>query len=287
MPDRVWLNGRMTPPEEATISIEDRGFLYGDALFETMRAYGGVVFRLDAHLERLRAGAEFLGFAGAPTDDDLSAAVADTLTASGYGDAYLRLTVTRGVGRGLTHQPEGGPTVLIEARELHLYDERLYREGARLIVSKVGRGTSASLAERKLTNYLLAIMAKREAAAADADDALHLSADGCVAEASVSNLFIVRDGDVLTPPVDDGVLPGITRGVVMVLCADADRRCAEQSLQISDVLAADEAFLTNTLMEVMPVRSVGSTHIGGSVPGPVTADLAVRYKKLVVQECRG
>jgi len=284
LPDVVWLDGRIVPASEARIGIEDRGFLYGEALFETLRAYGGVVFRLGDHLARYRRSARFLGFPERPDDAALAAAVEAAIRASGCADAYLRLTVTGGTGRGLARAPATEPTVLVEARRLSPYPAELYERGARLIVSRCTRPAGAVLLQHKTPAYLPAILARREAAAAGADDALFLNSAGRVTEATVSNLFAVIGGEVVTPPVADGVLPGVTRAVVMDLCRAAGVACREGSLTLEDLRGAEEAFLTNTLMEVMPVAGVAGGPAFGDVPGPVTRDLARRYRRRVAAE---
>jgi branched-chain amino acid aminotransferase len=274
----VYLNGRIVEPSEARVSAFDRGFLYGDALFETMRAYGGRIFRLQQHLDRLNTSATFLGFDLSMPAEPFSGAVTRTLAASTLADAYVRLTVTRGTGRGLMPAARDSATVMIEVRPLSPYPARLYEQGAQVIISRYRRDESSPLSNHKITNYLTAILAKREAAAAHCDDALLLNNRGDVAEATVSNVFVVKNGRIVTPPVSAGILPGITRATIMEICRQSSISLSEASLSLDELLAADEVFLTNSLMEIMPVRRVADRPIGAGTPGPVTLDLQEQYR---------
>lgn len=260
---------------QAQISAFDRGFLYGDALFETMRAYGGKIFRLDQHLARLSSSATFLGFDLSPLPEPLDAAIRRTLTESRLADAYVRLTVSRGTRRGLIPEAHDIPTVMIEVRAFSPYPARLYEHGAELIISRYRRDETSPLSNHKITNYLPAILAKREAAAAGADDALFLNRKGDVAEATVANVFVVKNGRVITPLVSAGILPGITRATAIEICRQSGIPCAEENVTPEQLVAAEEVFLTNTVMEIMPVQRIGDFVV--RAPGTVTQDTAARY----------
>jgi branched-chain amino acid aminotransferase len=284
MPEVLAVNGRSVCPTDAAVSACDRGFLYGEALFETMRAYKGVIFRLDDHVARLKGSAGFLGFGDNLDAAALAQAVRSAVAESQLADAYIRVTVTSGQGRGLTAKPVGDHTVVVEVRQLAPYSPHLYERGARLMVSRYHRDERSPLTAHKITNYVLTVLAKREAAAQGYDDAILLNSRGEVAEASVSNVFIVKEGVVLTPSCERGILPGITRQVILDLCPASGLRASEVPIGVDALFTAQEAFLTNTLMEVMPVREIDGRTIGMRAPGPVTRELARQYRLAVERE---
>lgn len=283
----VYLNGGMLAAEAASVSIHDRGFLYGDGLFETMRAYAGRVFRLTDHLARLEASAEFLRIPVPHSRQEFGDIISRLISANDLSDARVRITLTRGTGgKGLGFSGGFKPTVLVEAGPLAARPERLYRQGMSLVVAHLRQNAQSPLPNHKTANFLRYLLARRQAVDAGADDALILNTNGHVAEASVANVFIVRDGEAATPPLDAGVLPGITRKVILEICRKSDVPCAESCFGLNKVHSADEIFLTNSLMEVMPVRSVAGKPIGGECPGPLTQRLHAAYVSLVRQELR-
>jgi len=278
----LYLNGEIIEDKDAAISVDDRGFLLGDGLFETMRAYGGRVFRLNAHLARLRESAEFLRISCDLTDADVGEAISELLERNACPDAYVRLTLTRGpLEKGLRLDGSGRPTVLIRVRPFSPHPDELYKRGARLVLSSVRRNSASDLPRHKTLNYLPCLLAKQGAVDAGAFGAVMLNEYGQVAEESLSNLFIVREGRLATPPVHCGLLPGITRAVVMELAGANDVPCDERVLSPADLFGADECFLTNTLMEIMPVRSLDRRPVGGGKPGPLTVRLQGLYRKAV------
>jgi len=279
----LWVNGVITPAAEATVPALDRGLLYGDGVFETIRAYAAAPFRLRDHLERLADDCRALSIPLGMGSEDLRVAVVETLSHAGAGDTYVRLTVTRGVG-GLPSELDQcrQATVMIHARPFAGYPAELYRRGMAAAVSTVRRNETSALCGVKSLNYLDNILAKAQAQQRGFAEALMLNGRGVVAEACAANLFVVRDGRLATPPVVDGCLPGITRGVVMELS-----QVDETSLLLQDVRQAEEAFLTNSLMEIMPLVSVDSDAVGDGHPGPITRQLCAAYRSLVEQECRG
>ena len=284
MPEIVYVNGRITRPEEATVSALDRGFLYGDGLFETMRAYGGTVFRLERHLDRLYASTEVLRIRLPHARDELAGIIRDLLARSGIAEACVRLAVSRGVGINGLRLDGGTPTVVIWVRELTPYPASLYDCGARLLVSRYRVNSASPLPPHKTANYLLCLLARDEARAAGADEALLLNERGEIAEGATTNVFLVKDGAAATPPPGCGLLPGITREAVLGLCAEGGVPCGERVLSLDDLPAADEVFLTNSVMEVMPVSRVNSRRVGAACPGPVTLYLGRRYRDLVRRE---
>jgi len=283
--DCVYVNGEVVPREDARVSPFDRGFLYGDGLFETIRAYAGVPFMLDAHLHRMGASAAALGIP-MPERAELGEAVTRLIELNQIGDAYVRITVTRGPHTGALAPAEPAePTVLVEARKLHPYAPELYENGATVVVSSLRHDSDSPLRRHKTTNYLLSILAKREARERGADEALLLDAAGHVAEGATSNIFCVRrhggrDSTLLTPPLDMNILPGITRATVLDLAREAGIETGETRLTLDDFCSADEIFLTNSLMEIMPVRCIDQ-RATYAIGGKVTSVAAEAYSRLV------
>lgn len=284
----VFLNGEIVDEKGARISVNDRGLLLGDGLFETMRGYAGQVFRLGAHLARLRASVEFLRLKFTYSDEEIADRIGDLIERNGCPDAYVRLTVTRGeTPRGLRMDGASAPTVLICVRPIALYPPDLYRRGMQLIISTIRQNSASPLPRHKTLNYLPYMLAKQEAVDANAGGAILINEHGQVTEESVSNLFLVRQAGVLTPPVHCGLLPGVTRAAVMELCGAEKIALEERPVAAGDLFECDEIFLTNSLMEVMPARSVDKRGIGKNVPGPVTARIQALFRELVERETTG
>ena len=280
----IWLNGRMTSREAPHLDASDRGLLLGDGLFETMRAYNGRVFRLDAHLARLAAGLKRIGVPLVLDRAQIAAAIAETLAANGLAgkDGSLRLTVTRGPGpRGLMPPVEVRPTMLISAHPLAPPP----RAPATAIVTAIRRNEHSPLANLKTLSYLEHVLARQEASSRGADEALFLNTAGRLADASAANLFLVaRGGGLVTPPVEEGVLPGVTRAAVLQLATTLGIRAEERPVEIGKLRAAGEAFLTNTLIQVRPLVRVDGRTVGTGEPGPVTRRLQDAYRDLVRRE---
>jgi len=277
----VYLNGCLMPLSQASISVLDYGFLYGFGLFETMRAYGGQVFRLDSHLNRLVRSAEVLGLSIGVTD--LKDAVMATLQANQLSDARIRITVSIGEG-SMVPDPSTcqQPTVLILVGDYHPYPEQIYQKGFRAVVSSIRRNSQSPLSRLKSANYLENMLAKQEARAAGVDDALCLNEKGLLAEASMSNIFLVNDGILRTPTEDSGILPGITREVVLELASQLGISTFEQDIRLDELSQTQEAFLTNSLIEIMPLTEIDGKPVGSGRPGPVTQRLMADYRKLVL-----
>jgi len=276
----VYLNGSLIPRSQASISALDYGFLYGFGLFETMRAYGGQVFRLDSHLNRLARSAEILGL---PIETpDLKGAVMDTIQANKLSDARVRITVSIGEGE-MTPDPStcNKPTVLILAGHYEPYPEQVYEKGFRAIVSTIRRNSQSPLSRLKSANYLESILARQEARAAGVDEALCLNERGLLAEASMSNIFLVADGILKTPGQESGILPGITRETILELALPLGINTLEHDIRLDELFQAQEAFLTNSLMEVMPLTEVDGKAIGSGRPGSLSKRLMAAYRKMV------
>ncbi len=271
------------PESAGAVSALDRGLLLGDGLFETMRTVGGRVLQWQRHWERLSAGASVIGLPLPWTATELSDAARQTLRANSLHDATVRLTVTRGFlpgARGLLPPADTQPTLLIRATPFGPYPDRFYRNGMQVIVSrKVRRNEQSPLSRVKSLCYLDNVIARREAAETGADEALMLNTQGNVACATTANVFTVRAGRLYTPPVADGALPGTVRALVcadlapQIGCEASETRLAESALQV-----ADEVFLTNALMGIMPVCGIDDRQVGAGAPGPVTRKLHTAYE---------
>jgi len=283
MGEIVYLNGRLIQRNRAKVSALDYGFLYGFGLFETMRAYKGRVFRLNEHSERLAASAEMLDL---PIDEmELKDAVTDTMKANNLGDARVRITVSPGEG-AINADPRtcSKSTVLVVAEEYLPFSQKVYRDGFRAIISSFRRDSRSLLSRLKSTSYLMNVMARQEARLAGADEAICLNEKDLLAEASMSNIFIVEDNILRTPGLDSGILPGITRQVVLELASQTGINCLEGDIEPGDLYKAEEAFLTSSLLEIMPLTRVADKDIGGGRVGNVTRKLVAGYKRLVSSE---
>jgi len=281
MGDIVYLNGELVPRHEARISPFDRGFLYGYGLFETMRAYKGCVFRLERHLARLRRSAERLTFASGLGAYDLEQAIYRTLEANKLANARMRLTVSAGPGeRGLAPPAEGLITVLVFAEKLALLP-KAYEQGIRAAIVSPRRNSLSPLSRIKSTNYLDNLMAYSEATALGADEAILLNERGFIAEGSMSNIFLVTNGLLLTPSEESGILPGITREAVLELARDLGIEAVAGEIPLADLTQADEAFLTSSVREVLPIASIDTKPVGQGRPGPMTKRLMAAYRQLV------
>ncbi len=280
MSEIIYLNGSLVPDDQAKISPLDYGFLYGFGLFETMRAYDGKVFKLEAHLNRLARAVKTLGLP--PVELDLKQAVADTIQANELTSARIRITVSAGEG-GPVPDPITctKPTVLITARDYQPPAEEIYEKGYKAVISSIRRNAESPLSRLKTTNYLENLLAKQEAKDKGADEAVFLNEHDLVAEAGMSNIFIVSDGFLKTPRVENSILPGITREVVLELAAKLGIEAVEEDFWLGDLLEADEAFLTNSLMEIMPLVKVAGKRIGSGKPGLLTRKLRAAYSELV------
>jgi branched-chain amino acid aminotransferase len=281
----VWLNGRMVRGAEATVSVFDRAFLLGDGLFETMRAMGGRIFRLDRHLARLQRGAGRLRLPLPAAAPELARAIQETLQANGLEEAAVRLTVSRGPGPPGPGIQEAGPAVVvIAARSFTGYPGRWYEPGATAIISTVVKNERSPLCAVKSISYAEHVLARTEAAERGADEALLVNTLGNLVEGSSTNMFAVVHGCLHTPDLASGCLPGITREAVLEIARKAGLTVREAPLAPATVAGWDEAFLTNSLLDVAPLVQVDGLPVGGGRPGPVTSLLAERYRDLMTGE---
>ena len=279
---KIYINGKFHNKEDAKISVYDHGLLYGDGVFEGIRSYNGKVFCMDEHLDRLWNSAKAVWLQIPMSKPEMAKAIEDTLAANGIKDGYIRAVITRGVGNlGLGPDSCGSPQVIIIADKISLYPEELYEQGLSIITVSVARNHPTALSPRiKSLNYLNNILAKIEGIQAGCIEAMMLNHKGEVAECTGDNIFLVRGGRILTPPIDAGILEGITREAVIGLAREAGVEVLVTPLTKHDVYIADECFLTGTAAEVVPVVNVDSRTIGEGVPGPITRDLMARFHKL-------
>jgi len=254
----VYLNDRIVRRGEAVVSVFDHGFLYGDGVYETMRAYDDVVFMLDEHINRLQSSAAMIGLALPMDTGRMKAAIYDILGANSLKNAYVRLTVSRGYGPiGLDPSLCQVPTFVILAEDMKDYPRSFYDKGVRAIVSRVRRTPSVAINPRiKSLNFLNNILAKIDAKDVGAYEAIMLNMAGHIAEGTISNVFFVRDGIVCTPDTGCGILDGITRNIVLKLARKEGMMVTEGEFTTDDIYAATEVFVTNTTMEVMPIRQI-------------------------------
>ncbi len=284
MREWVCLNGELLPAEEARVSVFDSGFLQGVGLFETMRAYRGNVFRLDAHVQRLVRSAAALGWTTIPPEEALRDHVERVIGATEADDARARLTVTTG---SLRSSEDSSPrlTIVASAAAGAAYPEACYLKGVTVTIAAARQPTHDATCGHKTTSYFSRLAALREAHAKGAFECLWFTEDRRLAEGAISNVFLVRADELLTPPVDTPVLPGITRSVLLDLAAQAGIPTREAALTIDDLLAADEVLLTNSLMELVPAVRIEREIVGLEKPGDVYLRLLEAYRRTVAQEC--
>jgi len=278
----IWLDGRWLDRETATVSVFDHGLLYGDGVFEGIRVYGGKIFRLEEHIDRLYDSAQALWLTIPMSKAEMIAITEEGVRRSGLQDAYIRHIVTRGVGDlGLDPRKCVTPTVIIITDTIALWPAQVYETGLRVVTAGTPIPHREALSPRvKSLNYLPHIMAKAEGIQAGADDVLMLDASGHVAEASGCNIFVVKGRTIRTPPAYAGILKGVTRDVIIELAREAGFDMQETLLNRYDVYTADEVFFTGTAAEVVGIREVDGRRIGVGKPGPITHDIAARFRAL-------
>ncbi|MGC6464159.1 MAG: branched-chain-amino-acid transaminase [Akkermansiaceae bacterium] len=286
MSRKIWLDGKIVDESEAKISVFDHGVLYGDGIFEGIRFYEGRVFRLTEHIERLFLSAKALLLKMPWTLEEVCEATLEAIRANGLRDGYIRLVVTRGVGDlGLNPYLCPTPSMFIIASGITLYPEEYYEKGLEVVTCSTRRPTPASLSPQvKSLNYLNNVMAKIEALKAGAKEGLMLNEQGYVAECTGDNVFIVKKGEVITPPVSDGSLDGITRQVIFDLCDQLEIPIREASLTRYDIYTADESFLTGTAAETIPLVKLDEREVGDGKPGPMSLRLIEAFRKMVRSE---
>lgn len=279
---KIYLDGAFYSREDAKISVFDHGLLYGDGVFEGIRAYGGRVFRLGEHIERLFDSAKAILLTIPHTPREMEEIVLETCRQSGVRDGYIRLVVTRGVGDlGLNPTKCPKATVFCIATGISIYPERVYQEGLKVVTAATQRIGPASLSPAiKSLNYLNQVLARIEGNLAGADELIVLNHEGHVAECTADNIFVIKKERILTPPVSAGALGGITRRAVMDLAEEMGTPVQEANLTRYDLWVADEVFLTGTAAEVVPVREIDGRVIGAGSIGPRTREFLRRFHDL-------
>src|SRR3954465_4424922 len=279
----IWLDGKWCDRSTAMVSVYDHGLLYGDGVFEGIRVYGGKIFRLQEHLDRLYDSAKALLLTIPHSRDELAGITEEAVRRSGIAEAYIRHVVTRGVGDlGLDPRKCPRPTVMIIVDTIKLWPEHIYEAGLTVITAGTPIPQRESLSPRvKSLNYLPHILAKMEGIHAGADEVIMLDSAGSVAEGSGQNLFVVKGGRLRTPPPYAGILKGVTRDAVIEIANHAGYPLDESILNRYDVYTADEAFFTGTASEVVAIRQVDGRLIGSGKAGPITRDIRARFQGLV------
>jgi len=280
----VYLNGELVLRDGAKISALDRGFLYGYGLFETVRSYGGRVFRLDRHLARLMHSAEELGLASQLDPVELERAIYRTLEANETPDARIRLTIGAGEGERELSPPTSGEVTTMVVVEKLTVPAHLYEEGVTAATVNTRRNSQSPLPAIKSLNYLEGLIARAEAAALGVDEAIMLNDKGFLSEGSSSNLFLVVAGRLVTASLDSGILPGVTREAVLELGRDLGVETMEGQIPPSELLRAEEVFLTTSVRELLPVVVVDGKAVGDGKPGPTGGRLLAGYRELVQRE---
>ncbi len=283
----VYINGKHVPLEDAKITVYDHGLLYGDGAFEGIRVYSGKVWKLHEHITRLFRSAHALMIDLPITPEEMEEAVLSTLRANGITDGYIRITITRGVGLGLDPRAcKGDATVIIMTDRLSLYPEEMYRNGLHVVTVSTRVCPPQSLEPRikSLGKYVANIQAKLEANRVGAGEGLMLNIQGYVAEATGDNIFIIKNGEIVTPPPSAGILEGITRNTVMEIARDLGIKVEEKLFTLFDVYSSDECFLTGTAAEVIPVVKLDGRTIGDGRPGAITNRLIEAFRSLTKTE---
>lgn len=278
---KVFLNGEIIDAADAKISIFDSGFLYGSGLFETMRATEGKVFRIDDHIDRMFASAEELGITIGGDKKYIYDAVYNTLDANELKFARIRLTVSSGPMGG---DEEPTPTVLVTATEFQAYPPEYYTKGVRVLLTDYRQNPADPLCGHKSTCYSARLIALKDAQKKQAAEAIWFTTENKLAEGCVSSVFIVKDGKVLTPPLTTPVLDGVARRTVLEIAKDQGIETAEKELFINDLLQADEVFITNVIMLMLPVTTVEAHTVGDGKPGEITKQLLEKFQNFVVKE---
>jgi branched-chain amino acid aminotransferase len=281
--NNTFINGKFISGSNARISIDDAGFLYGDGIFETLRGYNGKPFKLDEHIARLLASLKQLRYNPHFDKKYIKSAVHGLLFKNKLSqtDAYIKIIVTRkGYGERFHYDLQIKPNLIIIAKNLDPYPDKYYRNGIKIATSDLKRSAIGSdLYKFKLLNYFENIYLRNEAYCKQSLEGIFLTRDRLILEGSMSNIFYVKNGTVITPPLTQNILPGITRQVVINLCRENGIKVSERRIHYFDIIKADEIFLTNSVMEIMPVKEIDIYKVEDKIPGPVTCKLLELYKK--------
>jgi len=285
----IYIDGEYYPKSQAKVSVYDHGLLYGDGVFEGIRAYNGIVFKLKEHIDRLYRSARVIMLEIPLTKEEMISAVLETLRKNNMRDAYIRLVVTRGVGDlGVDPRKCKKATIIIITDMIKLHSGEAKEKGMRAMLVWVKRDpVDATSHEVKSLNYMNSILAKIEANIAGFDEAICLDKNGYISEGAAENVFVVKDGKVITPPTSTGALVGITREVIMKLAQKIGCTTIESNITPTDLFTADEAFFTGTAAEIVPIVEVNKRMIGDGKPGPVTRRLMEEFMKIIKDPSEG
>ncbi len=279
----IYLNGKLVPEEEARVSVFDHGFLYGDGIYETMRAYKGIVFMIDEHIKRLFRSGNLIKLKINQSHEGIKRAIYNTLKKNKLKDAYIRLSISRGPGEiGLDPELCKKPTFVIIAKQFKEYPEELYLRGVKVSIVKTKRNSPEALNPKiKSLNFLNNILAKIEAKEAGAYEAVMLNYRGYLTEGTITNIFFVKDNSLFTPSIEAGILDGITRDLIIRVAERKGIKVTEGLYTPENICDANETFITNTTLEILPVIKIDKKVIGKGIPGPVTKDLHRGYREEV------
>ena len=282
--EKIFLNDKLVDADKACVSVTDSGLLYGAGLFETMRSYNGVVFSLKDHLDRLFFSAGALSINNTYDREYITDAIYKVLKANKLTDARLRLTLTGGP----MSEPEEKrkSTMLIVAAKLQPYPPEYYQKGILVVLSPFRQNTAEPIYGHKTTSYFSRMLALKSAHQKGAAEALWFTVDNRLAEGCISNVFLVKDSKLYTPPIETPVLAGVSRKTVFQIALENSIEFIEKNLYISDLLDADEIFLTNVIMQILPVNSVEKHIVGNAKPGPVTKKLQNKFEEFIKTECK-
>lgn len=286
MSHKIYINGKIVPEGEALISVFDRSYLYGEGVFETMRAYNGRPAFCDMHYHRLKANCEKLKIELPVDEYAFERDVVKTINANKVKDAVVRVTISPvGLSIGLARPPRLSTNFVIIVRKFKGHPEEVYRRGAKVILVESVFADDPDMAEIKSTNYLTKMIARLEVTGKKADEGLLQNRGGFILEGTATNLFIVKDGCLFTPPLSDGCLPGITRWVLMGIAEKLKIKCVEKSVRLEDLQKADEVFLTGSTSEIMPAREIVGV-LKKAAPGKITSRLMRTYKEMIIGQGR-
>ncbi len=288
MQELVAINGEVFFPEKAKVSVFDRGFLYGDSVYEVVRAYNRILFAVEPHVDRLFRSAARIGLDLKASQKEIIDMIYGVYKKSELKDAYVRIIVTRGEGP-ITLDPAAspGPTTVVMVKSVPKIDPKWYSEGIDLVVPQVFRNPKGALDPNiKSGNYLNSVMAFADAKKRQAHDAVMLNKEGFVTECTTSNIFMVENGIIVTPPDDADILHGITRQIIRGLCEENEIPLRDEFFNFARLASSDEIFITGSVKEIIPVRTLEGKKIGSQVPGPITRKLTELYQKYVEDYCR-
>jgi len=277
---KVWINKKLLDTDKARISVFDRGFMYGDGVFETMRGYDGVVFKIDRHVDRLFNSLKTARFSSPYSKEYLVREVYRVMHINNLKSAYIRVIMTRGEGRfGMEYRDEFKPNTVIIAKEFRGYPERMYTDGIAAGIVGIRRNELSPTSGIKSLNFLDNILARFEARDKGFDEAIIANSKGHIAEAATSNIFMVKGSGLVTPSLESGILPGVTRSVIMQIARRMKIFVKEMAVTCRELMNSEEVFLTNSLSEVLPIVSIDRKKIGRGVPGELTKLLHRSYRK--------